>query len=556
MTSVSDGAGVPAVMMLRPDSFRGVFRTDADALAVYSEGAGIARIVPRAIAVPADIADVQTLVRWARATGTPLIARGSGSGMASGAIGDGVVVDLSRMRTMSKVDVPNRTVSVGPGVTWQEVDNAARASGLRFPPDPSSGAFCTVGGMVSTNASGAHSLKYGPTRQWVIALDCIFDDGTRATLRRNAPVPDGVPALTRICTIAGALSTADAVSASVHAGVRKDSSGYGIHAFTKSEDVIDLIIGSEGTLAIVVGIELRLAPAPRATASLLGSFPTLESAVISATQARTAGAAACELLDRTFLDVAASAAPLAHVQQGSEAVLLAEVEADSDDEAHALARSLGQAFRDAGATAVELALTRHDEDAMWELRHAASPILARLGPSLTSMQFVEDGAVPPAKLPQYVRGVRDILARYDVRGVIFGHAGDSHVHVNPLIDVNREDWREVVAGMLADVVALTAELGGTLTGEHGDGRLRTPLLDQMWSAEILRRFAAVKHAFDPAGIFNPGVKVAVEGERAITNIKYDPALPHLPPAAALALARVSDERAYTAFRLDLIDNVA
>jgi FAD/FMN-containing dehydrogenase len=502
--------------------------------------------------VPADTEDVQTLVRWARSTNTKLIPRGSGSGMAGGAIGDGVIVDLSRMREMSPVNASARTIHVGPGVTWREVEEAVRPSGLRFPPDPSSGAFCSVGGMVSTNASGSHSLKYGATRKWVHALDCIFDDGTRATIRRGERSPANVPALARFAASANALCIAEAVSPSVHAGVRKDSSGYGINAFAESDDVLDVIVGSEGTLAIVVGIELMLADAPHATSSLLGSFPTLESAVSAAIQARKAGAAACELLDRTFLDVAASAAPLPQIPSGSEAVLLAEVEADTGANAHAAARSLAQAFRDAGATSVELALSTEDEREMWELRHAASPILARLGPALTSMQFIEDCAVPPAKLAEYVRGVRGILKNHAVTGVIFGHAGDSHIHVNPLIDVNRSDWRTVIDAMLSEVVALTARLGGTLDGEHGDGRLRTPLLDQVWSAEILARFRAVKRAFDPAGIFNPGVKIPIAGERPITDIKYDPELPPHPPAAAAALERVTAERAYSAFRLDMI----
>ncbi|MEO8945032.1 MAG: FAD-binding oxidoreductase [Gemmatimonadaceae bacterium] len=541
------------MILTRPPNFRGIFRVDDVARAVYSEGAGIARIIPRAIAVPADAADVAILLRWACDTGTALIARGSGSGMASAAIGDGVIVDMSRMRDIASVDIKSRTIAVGPGATWQEVETAARAAGLRFPPDPSSGAFCSIGGMVSTNASGSHSLKYGATRNWVEALDCVFEDGSRATVRRGEPMPDNVPALERFANVADDLIAAEAGSPSVHRGVRKDSSGYGLHAFTQSRDVIDILIGSEGTLAIVVGIELRLADAPRATSSLLGSFPTLEAAVKAAVKAREAGAAACELLDRTFLDVAASAAPLPNVQNDSEAVLLAEVEADSTDAAREAAKTLADAFRISGATSVELALTPDDEHKMWELRHAASPILNRLGPSLTSMQFVEDGAVPPDTLPDYVRGVRAILKKHRVTGVIFGHAGDSHVHVNPLIDVNRSGWYDLVKTMLDEVVALTASLGGTLDGEHGDGRLRTPLLHLVWGVDVLERFAMIKHAFDPAGILNPGVKVPTTGETAIGDIKYDPSLPPLPQAAAEALKIVTDDRAYSRFRLDMLD---
>lgn len=545
-----------AEALTAPESFRGIFRIDDAALAVYSEGAGIARILPRAVAVPKDVDDIQTLVRWAHSTGTPLIPRGSGSGMAGGAIGDGVIVDLSRIRDVGPVNTTTRTVSVGPGATWQDVETVARASGFRFPPDPSSGAFCSIGGMVSTNASGSHSLKYGATRRWVRSLDCVFDDGMRATIVRGGVMPADVAAILRFDAIADSLRDAEVIAPSVHVGVLKDSSGYGLNAFARSDDIVDILVGSEGTLAIVVEIELVLSEAPRATSSLLGCFPTLESAVAAATSAREAGAAACELLDRTFLDVAASAVPLQHIPSDCEAVLLAEVEADSEEGAHRAANSLRESFRNAGASSVELALTPDEERMMWQLRHAASPILARLGPTLTSMQFVEDSAVPPENLPEYVRGVREVLKEHRVTGVIFGHAGDSHIHVNPLIDVNRADWREVIASMLSAIVALTARLGGTLDGEHGDGRLRTPLLARVWSADILERFRTVKRAFDPAGIFNPGVKVAVAGERAIVDIKYDPTLQPHPSNAAAALARVSDDRAYSAFRLDMLDGAA
>jgi len=190
---------------------------------------------------------------------------------------------------------------------------------------------------------------------------------------------------------------------------------------------------------------------------------------------------------------------------------------------------------------------------LWELRHAASPILSRLDPNLKSMQFIEDCAVPPAALPAYVRGVRRILADNDTRGVIFGHAGDAHVHVNPLVDVRRSDWRDRVARILDEVTDLAASLGGTLTGEHGDGRLRTPLMPRVWSAEALRRFGDVKRAFDPAGILNPGVKVPIAGESALGDIKYDPHLAPLTKPARSALEAVESRRAYSRSRLELLD---
>jgi FAD/FMN-containing dehydrogenase len=172
------------------------------------------------------------------------------------------------------------------------------------------------------------------------------------------------------------------------------------------------------------------------------------------------------------------------------------------------------------------------------------------------MQFIEDGAVPPTALPDYVRGIRQIFQHHQIRGVIFGHAGDAHVHVNPLIDTARVGWCDTVRQILDDTVALTASLGGTLTGEHGDGRLRTPLLDRMWPVTSVSMFRTVKQAFDPAQIFNPGVKVPLPNQRPIVDIKYDPALPALPSRAAAALARVTRDRAYAHSRLDLLDQVS
>ena len=537
---------------IRPDDFRGVFRIDAEARAVYSEAAGIARVMPHAVAVPVDADDVVALVGWAARTKAPLVPRGSGSSMAGGAIGDGVIVDLSRLTWMEPVHRDQRSVRCGPGVVRNQLDAAARAAGLRFPVDPSSGAFCTVGGMASTNAAGARTLRYGSTRPWVNALDCVFADGSRAWVRRGSPPPDVAP-VKRFLAGAPILVAAEHRSPSRHAGVRKESSGYGLAAWAESGDLVDLLVGSEGTLAIIVGLELRLAPLLPATASVLGAFASLEAAVDGAGRARAAGASACELLDRTFLDVARSGGAPVPVPIEAEAVLLAEVEGRDAAECGAHARMLEVGFRAAGATKVVLALDEATERSMWELRHAASPILSRLDPSLKSMQFIEDGCVPPENLAGYVRGVRAALDRQGIRGVIFGHAGDAHVHVNPLVNVSDPAWRTHVAALLDDVAALTARLGGTLSGEHGDGRLRAPLLPRVWSGEALAHFAIVKRAFDPDDLLNPGAKLATPGEHAVEQVKYDPTLPPLPGDARAVLATVERDRAYARSRLELLD---
>ena len=471
--------------------------------------------------------------------------------MAGGAIGDGVVVDVSRLRALDAPDVEGRCLRAGAGVLRGEVQRSVAARGLRFPVDPSSGEFCTIGGMASTNAAGPHSLRHGAMRPWVLGLECVFADGSAATIRRGAPAPQDVPAARRF-------------THSVHPQllllressvdrVLKNSSGYAVDVYRQTHELVDLLVGSEGSLALFTAVEIALMPAAGGAASLFVAFRELEQAVEGAVAAReTSAVAACELLDRTFLTLAAEAGRPLPAPPESEAALLLDLEASDSSDAMEEARRLVHRFRSMAAIETIVATGSSHDAEMWSLRHAASPAIAKLDPALRSMQFIEDAAVPPSSLAAYVRGVRSLLSRYDTRGVIFGHAGDAHVHVNPLIDTRRSDWRERVEGILLGVTELVAELGGTLTGEHGDGRLRTPLLDRVWRPDELAAFASIKNAFDPSNLLNPGVKVPLPGQRSVDVVKYDPQLTGLPESAAAALAIVERERAYARHRLDLL----
>ena len=534
-----------------PPPIRGLYRDDLLARALYSEGAGIARALPDGVAVPMDADDVSDLVRWAGDRGVALIARGSGSGMAGGAVGRGVIVDLTHLDAIGDIDTQHRRVWTGPGALRGAVDSAARVHGLRFPVDPSSGVFCTVGGMAATNAAGARTLRYGATRNWVTAAECVFSDGTRAVLRRGDHPASPPAAVERFLSAVAPLAKSASPLILKHHEVRKESSGYALAEFVASGDVLDVILGSEGSLCILTALELALDPLPAATASVLAAFSSLESAVDGARASREAGASASELLDRTFLDVAALGGARL-VPEETESALLVEVEAADSADATQRARAIADACAAAGASVARVALDDATEREVWALRHAASPILSRLDPNLKSMQFIEDGAVPPQQLPTYIEGVRSALKSRDIRGVIFGHAGDAHVHVNPLIDVRSPEWRDQVESLLNEVTSLIASVSGTLAGEHGDGRLRTPLAARAWQGEAIELFAGVKRAFDPAGIFNPGVKVPIEGQRAIEEVKYDPAIAPLPDRARQTLDAIERERGYARFRLSLV----
>lgn len=531
-----------------PSTFRGTFRIDDDARAVYSESAGIMRIVPAAVALPADVDDVASLCAWSLQTAVPLIPRGSASSMTGAALGSGVIVDLHRLREHGAVDPDWQTLRVGPAITRTRADELARERDLRFPVDPSSSAFATIGGMTATNAAGARTMAFGSMRRWVRSLECVFSDGSRGTVTRGRPALPGNALLDAWAAIAEDFRH-DCRALPAHS-YRKNSSGYALREFGESGDLVDLLVGSEGTLAFFTSIELTLAPLPGGTASVLTGWSSLEAAMRGAELAREAGAVACELLDATFLRIAEQSGK-SPIPPGAECVLLIEIEDSSDEAARARARALGDASTRAGAPHLLLGLDPESSEALWAFRHAASPMLARLDPWLKSMQIIEDACVPPARIADYIRGVRVALDASRIRGVIFGHAGDAHVHVNALLDVRDPDWHVRVRSLFDRVIDLTAALGGTPSGEHGDGRLRTPVLDRFLSADELALCARLKSHFDPFRLLNPGVKVGAV-EDPFATIKYDPDLPPLSARAGDVLRQVEQERAWDRCRLDLL----
>ena len=544
--------------MLPPPEIRGIYRTDARARAAYAEGAGIYRIVPQAVCLPTDADDLKQLLTWANEHRVALVPRGAGSAMGGGNVGDGVVVDLTRMSDRRlDIDPMAPQAVTSSSVTLGELNAAAARFGLRLPPDPSSGRWATVGGMLSTNAAGARSIRYGSVRPWVDGLTLVTGDGETVHLRRREPARPGSAALTRFNRDAAlAIHRSTALISARFPRTRKNSSGYALDSYLASGDTLDLVIGAEGTLGIVSQIEWRLDAVPPFRAGLRVHLASLDrlSDVVGALHA--CEPSALEFLDRTFLDLIG--ADRWGGRAGGfvpEAILLVELERSDPEALRQVLAEASQAIQ-RWATSIETAFSPPEAERLWSIRHAASPILAGLPEDRRSLQVIEDACVPVDRMSEYIRTVRRAAAERGLSVVMFGHAGDGHIHVNLLPELARPAWETAVAGLLEEVTAAVIRLGGTPSGEHGDGRLRAGILEQVYGTEIMDLFRQTKLAFDPLGIMNPGIILpAVEGphagQPAISRLKVGSSAVPLPADIERALRDIELTGGYARSRLEL-----
>ena len=535
--------------MLPPPAIRGAFRTDLRARAAYAEAAGIYRILPAAVCLPADRSDLVALVRWAAETGSPLVARGAGSAMGGGNVGDGVVVDLTRMPRRLDLRPAERVAVTSANVTLAELNAAADRHGLRLPPDPSSGRWATLGGMLSTNAAGARSVRYGSVRRWVRALELVTADGEVVHLRRGAPTPPAEAAALRRFEedVAPALREAAALVSRRFPRTRKNSSGYALDAWLATGDLLDIVIGAEGTLGFVTEIEWLLDPVPAARAGLRIRLRSLDDIVKVVAALLASEPSAVELLDRTFLDLVSDGSDAE--LDTAEAVLLVEIERSEPAALERAVAAAAESVRDIAA-GVDTALSPAATERLWAVRHAASPILAGLPEERRSLQVIEDACVPVEQMGDYIRAVRRAGAARGIPVVVFGHAGDGHVHVNLLPEVARPGWEADVSSLLDEITGTVARLGGTPSGEHGDGRLRAGLLRLIYGDEVVDLFARIKRAFDPRGIFAPGV-IIPSADPPISRLKVGAHALPLPDDIARALRDIERKGGYGRCRLEL-----
>ncbi|MDX6313563.1 MAG: hypothetical protein QOF44_3027, partial [Streptomyces sp.] len=472
--------------------------------AEYSTDASLYRVVPAAVAFPRSVDEVIGAVEVCRSLGVPVTARGAGTSIAGNAVGSGLVLDFSRhLSRIRAIDPELATAEVDPGVVLSTLQAAAGAQGLRFGPDPSTHNRCTIGGMIGNNACGSRALGYGRTSDNVVALDVVTGGGERLDLASAAA--GSSPTLSALRdVVAGSLGPIRTELGRFGRQV----SGYSLEHLLPERgfDVSRALVGTEGTLAVLLGATLRLVRTPAATVLVVLGYPDMAAAADAVPALLSHTPVAIEGLDSRITDVVTArrgAASVPAMPRGG-GWLLVEL-------AGAEARQLGPAaaalIADSAALDSRLVSDPAEAAALWRIREDGAGLAARPVGGRSAHAGWEDAAVPPERLGVYLREFEALMAAHGLTGVPYGHFGDGCVHVRIDFPLQRPGGSQVFRAFLLDAATLVASHGGSMSGEHGDGRARGELLPLMYSSAVLDTFAATKAVFDPGDLLNPGVIV-------------------------------------------------
>ena len=414
---------------------------------------------PAAVVWPHDVLDVIKVITYAYANGVPVIPRGAGTGMTGGAVPSqgAIILSMEKMNRIIEIDEENLTVLVEPGVLNGKLQRELQRRKLFYPPDPASMNFCTIGGNVAENAGGARAVKYGVTKDYVMGLEAVL--------------PDGRLIKTGVKTAKGVV-------------------GY---------DLTGLLVGSEGTLAVITKIRLKVLPLPEEVITLMVFFKELEKSGVAVTQIITAGIIprTLEFLDRETIMAIENYKPIG-LPGDIDAMLLIEL----DGHPSVITRDAEKISEICGHLDGEVTMAENEaaREKLWEARRAVSPALFHIAPT----KINEDIVVPRNRLPEMLRILRGLSENTGIRIVNFGHAGDGNIHVNLMVDRNNREEYEKARKLVGDIFRATLELGGTISGEHGVGLTKKEYITmeiQPYELELMKKIKAV---FDPKNILNPG----------------------------------------------------
>ena len=519
-------------------ALKGDLRCDPLALAMYATDASLYEITPLGVVCPRDRDDVVTLAKYAAETETPLIARGAGTGLAGSAIGNGLIVDFSRyMNQIEQID--ESTVRVQPGVVNERLNRVLREHGRYFPPDPSNTLVTTIGGMLGVDAAGSHAIRVGSARDHVIEIEVVLSGGevleagveTLNTAVHSTRLPAGFAdgeAGRRLSNRVAALlrENADVIEANQPASFR-NCSGYQLHGVLQNDrlHLARMLVGSEGTLGLFTAATLHTAPLPSFRGVALLLFGDFESAMRAVTSLAPQQPSACDLLDRRLLSLAREDDPTIArmIDPAAEAALIVEQTGFSDSQVRsriemALRRLRRERIRfDVAREAYEY----DDVEFLWSLPGRVVPSLSQLKGTTRALPFVEDIAVPPELLGEFMEQALRVLQKHEVTATLYAHAASGQLHLRPFLAPPSAADGPVIESLSRELYELVISLGGTISGEHGDGISRTAFIRSQYGP-LYRVFQELKDIFDPQHLLNPGRIVSDDPHLTIRHFRPRP----------------------------------
>jgi FAD/FMN-containing dehydrogenase/Fe-S oxidoreductase len=493
-------------------------QNDYSTLIAYAVDASIYRMLPKAVVLVESEEDIAATIRYAVQRGIPLTPRAAGTNLTGSAIGSGIIVDVSRLNRIVEVNREGKWARVQPGVVLAELNRQLGRHGLLFGPDPSSGDMCKLGGMLANNSSGPHTLRYGAVKDNVAALRVCLQSGewldAKAYGLDDPACAEVLNAHKPLRDLRTLLQDHAALIAQKRPTVSKNSCGYNLFGLIDGLargcfDLPKLFVGSEGTLGLFSEATIKLDEKPRATLTALIHFHRLEDVGEAVPKLLELCPSALEVMDANTLNLIGRAKH--GIPADAAATLL--VELDADDEGNDLRAQgeqlIGVSRRYRLTSDPMIAFDLEQREQLWKARKALYPTLYRFDSKKKPINFVDDVVVPAERISELIRYLEEFFVGQRVPVAIFGHIGNGNAHIIPLLDVNdQNDFQKMVQGYHEIHQTVLGRFGGSICGEHGDGRVRAEYVKTMFGPELYDLFVRVKQSFDPSRVLNPGIKIS------------------------------------------------
>lgn len=500
---------------------------------LYSSGASLYRILPRAIVQPRTKEDLVTTVKFAGEHKLAITARGGGTSRTGNELGEGVIVDFSKyLNKIVEFNGEEQWVRVQPGIVLSELNAYLKPYNLYFPIDPSTKDAATLGGMIANNSSGPHAVKYGTTRSHVRELELILANGEMTRTGRNpvnANVPTGDDSLAERLYhyIPEVIQNYSQFLEQERPYTTKNSCGYHVWDLIDDDtiDLTPLLVGSEGTLALVSEAVLKLSPVPEKALSGFVYFDDLGKVGEATQEILAEGPSMIEIMEKHILDLAREQKPelAEYFPENTEASLFIEFQEESDERLQEKFESVRKRLQEDNKLAVRVLQARNKQDmaTFTKVRSISGPILNRMKGPKRPIAFIEDAAVHVTRLPEYISGLRALFEKFNVKAAIYGHAGDGNLHNMAILDLRQQEDVKTMLDLADAVCDLVLSLGGTISGEHADGRLRTQYVVRQYP-NLYHAMREIKALFDPENIMNPGVIISENDQLLGSDLKYGP----------------------------------